>query len=113
MALICTTIVSSKYWVILLVIYSIARVCGDMVIDSTPFKIGLVRDLALRYAPDDESIYEGVEWWVQWINDQGGLKYPLFSSSFFITALPTLLPVILMLMKKLNNILIPNYQKSL
>ena len=47
-----TCILSSKHNVLFLVLLCslcITRVVGQMVIDPTPFKVGIVRDLQLRY----------------------------------------------------------------
>lgn len=40
-----------------------------------PFKIGMVRDMQLRYAPPDNDIYLGVDWFARWASQNGGLKY--------------------------------------
>lgn len=37
------------------------------------FKIGLVRDLFLRYEQQDSFIYYGVQFWANWVNQRGGL----------------------------------------
>lgn len=57
-----------------------------------PLRVGMVKDNMQKNAPNDLQIYLGVSWWSQWIQDQGGLKYPakLFSlPSFFFSFLST------------------------
>lgn len=44
-------------------------------------KVGMIRDLYLRYADQDSTIYRGVVYWVNYVNSQGGFPYPLFLMS--------------------------------
>jgi hypothetical protein len=44
-------------------------------------RVGMVRDLYLRYADQDSTIYGGVVYWVNWVNAQGGFPYPLLPST--------------------------------
>lgn len=47
--------------------------------ETQKLKIGMVRDLYLRYAYQDSTIYRGVVYWVNWINAQGGFLYPFIT----------------------------------
>jgi hypothetical protein len=42
------------------------------------FKIGMVNDQFLKYAQQDNQIYNGTMWWANWVNKQGGLMYLIF-----------------------------------
>lgn len=41
------------------------------------FKIGLVRDRFLKYSPQDTEIYNGAQYFANWVNSRGGLAYLL------------------------------------
>jgi serine/threonine protein kinase/ABC-type branched-subunit amino acid transport system substrate-binding protein len=43
--------------------------------DNLPLRVGMIRDLYLRYADQDTTIYNGVSYWVTWVNKQGGFPW--------------------------------------
>lgn len=42
---------------------------------TPPLKVGMIRDLYLRYATMDTIIYEGVSFWINWVNANGGFPW--------------------------------------
>lgn len=38
-------------------------------------KVGMVRDMYLRYADQDSTIWRGVNYWISWVNGHGGFPY--------------------------------------
>ena len=44
--------------------------------NAEDFVVGVVCDTFLRYAPYDSQVCEGARWWVDWVNRNGGVRYP-------------------------------------
>jgi len=68
----------------IIIIFSLLPI-AEGAADTDKLKIGMVRDLYLRYADQDSTIYRGVVYWVNWVNSKGGFPYPnFFFCIFFI-----------------------------